>query len=268
MSLSVITICKDESKTLDRFIRSLADLVHEFVIVDTGSTDSTLDILEEHAVPIYQFQWHDDFSAARNKALSLCKTDWCLFLDIDEIIHPQDRSKVSELLSGDYDFIDFQSYQFEVNYDAIKPSQDISWPSVETKVLNKTCLVRNLKGLSYHGIVHESLNYDNFPDKKTFQSDIRIAHFRDRNKSPVKSKYYDKLEEESLKTGTVIYNAQLNHLQNLLDRGHRERLYQALTMIDKYEPRLAKGLQELNKTIRAKNWQSESILLCKILEKV
>ena len=222
MSLSLVTICKNEAKTIERFIRSLTGLVDKFVIVDTGSTDGTIEILEKLDIPFYSFAWRDDFSAARNKALSLCDTDWCLFLDIDEIIHPQDKPKVLGLLDSNYDLINFQSYQFEVNYTSISPSQDIGWPSVKTKVITKTCLVRNLHGLSYKGIVHESLNYELFSDKRMLHSDIRISHFRDGSKSKTKSIYYDRLEEESLKTGPVIFNAQLNHLTNLVNREQKE----------------------------------------------
>lgn len=267
MSLSLVTICKDEAKTLGRFIRSSMDLVDEFIILDTGSTDGTSDILKQYGIPCHTFTWCDDFSAARNKALSLCKTQWCLFLDIDEIIHPQDRHKIPELLQRDYDFIDFKSHQFEVDYSAIKPEQDILWPSIETKVVHKTCLAKNLNGLAYHGVVHESINFDSFPDKVTFNSDIRIAHLRDRNKSLKKSEYYDQLEENSFNNGIRIHNAQLNHLKNLVKRGHRDKLLLALSKVTEFEARFVQALDELNQAVLLRGWHEESRRLRRIIGK-
>ncbi|PNQ82638.1 glycosyltransferase family 2 protein [Paenibacillus sp. F4] len=79
-------IVKNESKTLGRCLDSVANLVDEIIIVDTGSTDSTKRIASEFNAKIFDYEWTDDFAAARNFALEKSTGDWNLVLDADEYI--------------------------------------------------------------------------------------------------------------------------------------------------------------------------------------
>jgi glycosyltransferase involved in cell wall biosynthesis len=83
-TLSLCMIVKNEEKHLARCLNSVKDVVDEIVIVDTGSTDSTLEIAELFNASIFRFNWINDFSVARNFALSKCQSDWILYLDADE----------------------------------------------------------------------------------------------------------------------------------------------------------------------------------------
>lgn len=83
-TLSLCMIVKNEEKHLARCLTSVKDVVDEIVIVDTGSTDSTLEIAELFNASIFRFNWINDFSVARNFALSKCQSDWILYLDADE----------------------------------------------------------------------------------------------------------------------------------------------------------------------------------------
>ena len=71
-TLSVAMIVKNESEVLDRCLSSLSGLYDELIIVDTGSTDDTIEIAKKHNAQIYTFDWIDDFSAARNFSFSFC----------------------------------------------------------------------------------------------------------------------------------------------------------------------------------------------------
>lgn len=59
---------------------------YELVLVDTGSTDSTISIAQKYTDKIYHFDWIGDFSAARNYSLQCASYDWILVLDCDEYI--------------------------------------------------------------------------------------------------------------------------------------------------------------------------------------
>ena len=70
ISVSLCMIVKNEEDVLERCLKSVAGLVDEIIIVDTGSTDRTREIATHFTNQIFDFPWQDDFSAARNEAFS------------------------------------------------------------------------------------------------------------------------------------------------------------------------------------------------------
>jgi GT2 family glycosyltransferase len=82
--LSVCLIVKNEEKFLDQCLKSIHGLAQQIVVVDTGSTDRTVEIARAHGAEIHSFTWDDDFAAARNAALEQVTGDWVLILDADE----------------------------------------------------------------------------------------------------------------------------------------------------------------------------------------
>lgn len=85
-TLSLSMIVKDEEQVIERLLKNVAPFVDEIVIVDTGSTDNTVEICKRYGAKVYHFNWIDDFSAARNEALSHCTCDWILWLDADDVL--------------------------------------------------------------------------------------------------------------------------------------------------------------------------------------
>ncbi|PMB45284.1 glycosyltransferase [Fischerella thermalis CCMEE 5205] len=77
-------IVKDEEKTLPKCLGSVRNVVDEIVVLDTGSTDRTVHIAKKFGAKVHEFQWCNDFSAARNEALKYVTGDWVLVLDADE----------------------------------------------------------------------------------------------------------------------------------------------------------------------------------------
>ncbi len=82
--ISLAMIVKNEEKYLDRCLKSAAHLVDEIVVVDTGSSDQTVEIAAQYGAKIYHFEWIDDFAAARNYSLEHVTGDWVLVLDADQ----------------------------------------------------------------------------------------------------------------------------------------------------------------------------------------
>jgi len=67
--LSLCMIVKNEENNLLRCLKSVKEIVDEMVIVDTGSTDRTVEIAEGFGANVYYYKWNNDFSAARNFAM-------------------------------------------------------------------------------------------------------------------------------------------------------------------------------------------------------
>jgi glycosyltransferase involved in cell wall biosynthesis/FMN phosphatase YigB (HAD superfamily)/Tfp pilus assembly protein PilF len=84
LNLSVCLIVKNEEKFLGQCLKSIREIASQIVVVDTGSTDRTVEIAKEFGAKIHAFAWCDDFSAARNAALEHATGDWVLVLDADE----------------------------------------------------------------------------------------------------------------------------------------------------------------------------------------
>ena len=91
-------IVKNEEKHLVRCLRSVRDVVDEMIIVDTGSTDKTIDIAKVFGAKVFDFPWTGDFSAARNHSLAQATGDWILILDADEVISSRDFDELKALI--------------------------------------------------------------------------------------------------------------------------------------------------------------------------
>ena len=83
-TISLCMITKNEEQFLEQCLNSVKEVVNEIIIVDTGSTDKTKEIARKFTDKIYDFEWCDDFSAARNESLKHATKDWILILDADE----------------------------------------------------------------------------------------------------------------------------------------------------------------------------------------
>lgn len=98
--LSAAMIVRDEEANLPGCLASLRGVVDEVVVVDTGSTDSTVAIAREHGAAVHRQRWQADFSRARNLALDRAAGRWILYIDADERLRPIARARVEEILTG------------------------------------------------------------------------------------------------------------------------------------------------------------------------
>ncbi|MEQ1821353.1 MAG: glycosyltransferase [Fimbriimonadaceae bacterium] len=97
--LSACLIVKNEEKHLDRCLNSLKGVCDEIVVVDTGSTDKTVEIALRHGATIGHFEWCNDFAAARNASLELATGNWALWIDADEELTEESKKSFLEALS-------------------------------------------------------------------------------------------------------------------------------------------------------------------------
>lgn len=96
--ISVCIITKNEAENLERCLQALQPYPFEIVVTDTGSTDNSRDIAAQYTDRIYDFEWVNDFSAARNFCIDHASHNMILSLDTDEFIRPFAWEALQEVL--------------------------------------------------------------------------------------------------------------------------------------------------------------------------
>ena len=88
-TITACLIVKNESEFIGQCLESIKRVASQIVVVDTGSDDDTIQIAESHGAQVFQFDWCDDFAAARNFGLEKATGDWLLIIDADEVLTPE-----------------------------------------------------------------------------------------------------------------------------------------------------------------------------------
>ncbi|HEX4343224.1 MAG TPA: glycosyltransferase [Verrucomicrobiae bacterium] len=141
--LSVCLIVKNEEKFIGQCLKSITGLDAQIVLVDTGSTDRTVEIAKEHKAEIHSFKWCDDFSAARNVALEHATGDWVLVLDADEELSADAHAELKAAMATD----DAMAWRL--------PIVDIGREADGCSYVPR--LFRNAPALFYLGRIHEQV---------------------------------------------------------------------------------------------------------------
>jgi len=157
-------IVKDEAAHLPECLDSVRDAVSEICIVDTGSTDNTLEIAKEYKAKVSVFIWCDDFAAARNESLRLCTSDWIFVLDADERIGPEDVPALRNLARGSHDCCyRFTTRNYTNNtgvseFQACEPDDRNARGFAGWYPSTKVRFFPNRRGAKFEGKVHELVN--------------------------------------------------------------------------------------------------------------
>lgn len=163
MRLSLCMIVKDEEKVLARCLSGIAEAVDEIIIVDTGSRDGTKEIAAGFTDKIYDFEWNDDFSAARNFSFSRATGDFVMWLDADDVFSFEELEK----------FIDFKKTLSEKD-DVVMMKYECAFDEDgnATFWFYRERIFRRAAGFVWKGRVHESVGYSG----NVRYSDVSVKH--------------------------------------------------------------------------------------------
>ncbi|MFS0722833.1 glycosyltransferase [Paenibacillus sp. 1P07SE] len=163
ISISLCMIVKDEEAVLARCLGSVGAIADEIVIVDTGSTDRTVEIARKFTDCIYSFEWISDFAAARNYAFAQATKDYILWLVADDVILKKDKDKLLELKSSLDPEVDSVSMLYNLSTDEFG---NVSFS------LRRNRLVKRSRSFRWIGPVHEYLEVSG----RILTSDIAVTH--------------------------------------------------------------------------------------------
>jgi hypothetical protein len=165
MEISVCIITKNESEKLKRCLKSLKKYPVEIVVVDTGSTDRTQEVIADYADVGGIFHWCNDFSAARNYSISLAHHDVILVLDSDEWIDRMDLIQLSKAfeknpeLAGRIECVN--------HYDTVNGKENGH---------ERICRIFDRRFYEYRGRIHEQVVRRDKTDGLYEKVPVRIGH--------------------------------------------------------------------------------------------
>ena len=99
VTVALCMIVKNEEDILPKTFPQFNKLFDEIIVVDTGSSDNTKNIIKSYGVVPVEFEWVNDFAKARNESIKNAKSDWIVWLDADEYINDEDFIKLKDILS-------------------------------------------------------------------------------------------------------------------------------------------------------------------------
>lgn len=97
MKISVCLIVKNEEEVLERCLKCVKKFADEIVVVDSNSTDKTVQIAKRFTDKIYNYNWDNNFSNARNFSFQKATCDFVMWLDADDFIDDENISKILKL---------------------------------------------------------------------------------------------------------------------------------------------------------------------------
>ncbi len=190
---SLCAIYKDEENLLNDFIDKHENLFDELILVDTGSTDGSNEIVRAHKLKRYFYKWDDNFSNARNASLSYASMPYIIVLDIDEQITVEALTELKKIIQNKerdaYSLkqVNFSNESSATNWKHISQLESDISVSLSTTlrqisdgyILSPLIRVfKNNRGVYFNGMIHEivaeSMGKNNLSSIKT---DIPIYHF-------------------------------------------------------------------------------------------
>ncbi len=167
--MTLCMVVKNEEVFLTKCLQSVKGLVEEIVVVDTGSTDRTVEIANRFGARVIVEPWENDFSKPLNRALREASGEWILRLDGDEELYPEDRGKVRSLLNK-------ETAAYVVQIVNLMNERNVE----EEEVSSFVRLFRNNPNYRFEGMIHEqivpSIIRDN-PQAVIQYVPIRIRHY-------------------------------------------------------------------------------------------
>lgn len=153
--ISLCMIVKNEERFLAQCLRSAADVVDEIIVVDTGSTDRTIEIAKSFGATVLDRPWRNDFAWARNQSIEPATKRWILFLDADEELEPASKPALLELKNA-------PAYHHAVWVRCFNESDDYRGTGAMSHSLIR--VFPNAEEIRFRGLIHEFPTVNNSPN--------------------------------------------------------------------------------------------------------
>jgi glycosyltransferase involved in cell wall biosynthesis len=165
--ISLCMIVKNEADWLGKCLASARNLADEMIVVDTGSTDDTKRVASEMGANVFDFEWNNNFSDARNFSISKATRKWILVLDADDVISERDVEAIKSLTRNKhYDGFSFLMRNYTNNDRVVNflpvPEGDAYEESSNWRGWDLTRCVRmfrNLPHIRFERDIHEVVDY-------------------------------------------------------------------------------------------------------------
>lgn len=168
-TLSLCMIVKDEEANISRCLESISSFVDEIIIFDTGSSDQTKAICEKFGAKIFDYEWNNDFSQARNACIKEASSDWILWLDADEQLVLKNEFDLRNALSDNKDCI------YTVKMYHVYGSGGLEDKEYHTS--HSIRLFPNGKGLTFEGIIHETIPFEESDYSVKLLPSVYLIHY-------------------------------------------------------------------------------------------
>lgn len=227
--ISLCMIVKNEEQHLEQCLNSVKNCVDEIIIVDTGSTDRTIEIAKKFDAKIFEYKWNNDFSAARNFGLEKATNELILYLDADEKLTSDSQKELNDLKKR----ILTKAYNCKI----ININNHTNRPSV----MNYPRIFPNLNSIRFEGKIHEQIIFSlNKNHIEIQQSDIEIIHSGyDLSEDDLKKKALRNLDilREDFAVNQSSYNAfQIAQTYNILENEEEAEKYFLISLRDRNLP--------------------------------
>lgn len=194
LNVTVCYIVKNEEKYIKKSIDKVKELLNplEILVVDTGSTDKTVEIALKSGARVEHYEWVHDYSKARNFALKMAKNDMILFLDADEIPYQVDLDKIKRGIA---------TYPQAIGRIT---RQNYCYASDDKKsiVTDKTERLFDRRIYKYEDAVHEQVVKRNKGKMEAYLLPLVVKHYgylQSREKLVEKAEYYNSILFRELK---------------------------------------------------------------------
>lgn len=199
--ISLVMIVKDEEEMLPDCLASVVDVVDEMIVVDTGSTDRTVEIAKSFGATVDVFPWTGSFADARNRSLELATGDWVLHLDADERLVAEDGPELRALVARTWR----EAFALvETNYTgSAADSASVTHEAVR--------LWRHRPEYRFEGVIHEQKTHTmpTYVSERFEQTTLRIIHYgylKDRITARAKSERNITLLLEEARVDPTAFN--------------------------------------------------------------
>ncbi len=200
-------IVKNEEDVLGRCLDSVHDLVDEINIVDTGSTDRTVEIAKQYTDRVYFYKWNGKFKDARNKSFEYATKDYIFYLDADDVLLEEDRNKFKQLKQTLDPSVDSVSMYYHAGHDEF---------GNVTLTFRRNRLLKRSRNFRWEGDVHNYIPVSG----KIINSDIAITHKKKKHAVGRNLNIY----EEKLKRGDTFTPRDYFYYGNeLRENGHYQQ---------------------------------------------